>query len=65
MRRGQINVKKNLEAVDYNSPELLKGIKSSQVEIIAYLVKIARELDLKESADMTWIPEVSWWNFNG
>ena len=53
MRRGQINVKKNLEAVDYNSPELLKGIKSSQVEIIAYLVKIARELDLKESADMT------------
>ena len=53
MRRGQINVKRTLEVVDYNSPEVLKGIKTSRVEIIAYLVKIARELDLKESADIT------------
>ena len=57
---------RNLEAVDYNnSPEVLEGIKTSGVEIIADLVKIAKELDLKESAYMTWIPEVSWWNFNG
>lgn len=54
MRRGQIIMNRNLEAVDYNnSPEVLEGIKTSGVEIIADLVKIAKELDLKESAYMT------------
>ena len=64
MRRGQVIMNRNLEAVDYNSPEVLERIKTSGVEIIADLVKTAKELDLKESAYMTWIPEVSWWNFN-
>ena len=62
MRRGQVIMNRNLEAVDYNSPEVLERIKTSGVEIIADLVKTAKELDLKESAYMTWIPEVSWWN---
>ena len=53
MRRGQIIVNRNLEAVDCNSPEVLEGIKTSRVKIIADLVKTARELDLKESAYMT------------
>ena len=44
---------RNLEAVDCNSPEVLEGIKTSRVKIIADLVKTARELDLKESAYMT------------
>ena len=44
---------RNLEAVDYNSPEVLERIKTSGVERIADLVKTAKELDLKESAYLT------------